>query len=239
MAILDPTLAILDETDSGLDIDALRIVASGVNSLRTPERAMIIVTHYQRLASITSSRTSFTCWSRGGSCSRGRISRSSSRRRATPGWRRSRPRRRSPSRSRDGSRRGRDPHDQSRALARRGVPREALAARSPLAGRDSPGRHGPIPRMGFPTVHDEAWRETNVAPIRKVPFELAPDEESPGQRLTPLSRRGRSARLHQRPVFPSALLVRTSARWPRSGQPEGRSGPGPGVRGAASREEHA
>ena len=49
MAILDPTLAILDETDSGLDIDALRTVASGVNSLRTPERAMIVVTHYQRL----------------------------------------------------------------------------------------------------------------------------------------------------------------------------------------------
>src|SRR6266536_2856738 len=49
MAILDPTLAILDETDSGLDIDALRIVASGVNSLRRPERAMIVVTHYQRL----------------------------------------------------------------------------------------------------------------------------------------------------------------------------------------------
>jgi Fe-S cluster assembly ATP-binding protein len=49
MAILDPTLAVLDETDSGLDIDALRIVAAGVNSLRTPERAMIVVTHYQRL----------------------------------------------------------------------------------------------------------------------------------------------------------------------------------------------
>jgi Fe-S cluster assembly ATP-binding protein len=49
MAVLDPTLAVLDETDSGLDIDALRIVASGVNSLRSPERAMIVVTHYQRL----------------------------------------------------------------------------------------------------------------------------------------------------------------------------------------------
>ena len=49
MAILDPTLAILDETDSGLDIDALRTVASGVNSLRSPDRAMIVVTHYQRL----------------------------------------------------------------------------------------------------------------------------------------------------------------------------------------------
>ena len=49
MAILEPKLAILDETDSGLDIDALRIVANGVNSLRSPERAMILVTHYQRL----------------------------------------------------------------------------------------------------------------------------------------------------------------------------------------------
>jgi Fe-S cluster assembly ATP-binding protein len=49
MAILEPTLAILDETDSGLDIDALRTVADGVNRLRSPERAMIVVTHYQRL----------------------------------------------------------------------------------------------------------------------------------------------------------------------------------------------
>ncbi len=49
MSILDPKLAILDETDSGLDIDALRIVAEGVNSLRTPSRSMIVITHYQRL----------------------------------------------------------------------------------------------------------------------------------------------------------------------------------------------
>jgi Fe-S cluster assembly ATP-binding protein len=49
MAILEPALAILDETDSGLDIDALRIVAAGVNRLRNPERAMVVVTHYQRL----------------------------------------------------------------------------------------------------------------------------------------------------------------------------------------------
>ncbi len=49
MAVLDPKLAILDETDSGLDIDALRIVANGVNSLRNADRAFIIVTHYQRL----------------------------------------------------------------------------------------------------------------------------------------------------------------------------------------------
>jgi Fe-S cluster assembly ATP-binding protein len=49
MAILEPKLAILDETDSGLDIDALRIVANGVNALRTSERAILAVTHYQRL----------------------------------------------------------------------------------------------------------------------------------------------------------------------------------------------
>ena len=49
MAVLDPKLAILDETDSGLDIDALRIVADGVNALRGPERAFLVITHYQRL----------------------------------------------------------------------------------------------------------------------------------------------------------------------------------------------
>ncbi len=49
MAVLEPKLAILDETDSGLDIDALRTVAGGVNALRSPERSMIVVTHYQRL----------------------------------------------------------------------------------------------------------------------------------------------------------------------------------------------
>ena len=49
MLVLEPKLAILDETDSGLDIDALKIVAAGVNSLRSPERAVVLVTHYQRL----------------------------------------------------------------------------------------------------------------------------------------------------------------------------------------------
>jgi Fe-S cluster assembly ATP-binding protein len=49
MAVLEPTLAILDETDSGLDIDALKIVSHGVNALRHPDRAIVVVTHYQRL----------------------------------------------------------------------------------------------------------------------------------------------------------------------------------------------
>jgi Fe-S cluster assembly ATP-binding protein len=51
MAVLEPKLAILDETDSGLDIDSLRVVAKGIEGLRSPERAMILVTHYQRLLS--------------------------------------------------------------------------------------------------------------------------------------------------------------------------------------------
>ena len=49
MSLLDPSLCVLDETDSGLDIDALRIVAEGVNALRGPDRAMLVITHYQRL----------------------------------------------------------------------------------------------------------------------------------------------------------------------------------------------
>src|SRR5213079_2479097 len=49
MAVLDPKLAILDETDSGLDIDALRVVSDGVNALRSKERGILVITHYQRL----------------------------------------------------------------------------------------------------------------------------------------------------------------------------------------------
>src|SRR5262249_44224163 len=49
MAVLEPKLCVLDETDSGLDIDALRVVAEGVNALRSPERSMVLITHYQRL----------------------------------------------------------------------------------------------------------------------------------------------------------------------------------------------
>ena len=49
MAMLEPTLAVLDETDSGLDVDALKIVANGVNALRSPDRAIVLITHYQRL----------------------------------------------------------------------------------------------------------------------------------------------------------------------------------------------
>ena len=51
MALLEPSLCVLDETDSGLDIDAVRIVSDGVNALRSPERSMLVITHYQRLLS--------------------------------------------------------------------------------------------------------------------------------------------------------------------------------------------
>ena len=53
MSVLEPRLAVLDETDSGLDVDALRIVADGINALRGPERAMVLITHYQRLLNYT------------------------------------------------------------------------------------------------------------------------------------------------------------------------------------------
>ena len=49
MALLEPSLCVMDETDSGLDIDALRVVADGVNALKSPERGIIVITHYQRL----------------------------------------------------------------------------------------------------------------------------------------------------------------------------------------------
>jgi Fe-S cluster assembly ATP-binding protein len=49
LAVLEPKLAVLDETDSGLDIDALKVVAKGVNAMRSPDRAFVVVTHYQRL----------------------------------------------------------------------------------------------------------------------------------------------------------------------------------------------
>ncbi len=53
MAMLEPRLTVLDETDSGLDVDALRIVANGINALRGPDRAMVLITHYQRLLNYT------------------------------------------------------------------------------------------------------------------------------------------------------------------------------------------
>ena len=69
MAMLEPRLAVLDETDSGLDIDALRAVAEGVNALRDPERGIVLVTHYQR-CSTTSNPTLYMSCPKGGSSAR-------------------------------------------------------------------------------------------------------------------------------------------------------------------------
>jgi Fe-S cluster assembly ATP-binding protein len=84
MTMLEPRLAILDETDSGLDIDALRIVADGVNRLRSPERSMIVITHYQRLLDYIVPDVVHVCrraaWSRPAA----RSSRSNSKRAAMP-----------------------------------------------------------------------------------------------------------------------------------------------------------
>ena len=79
MAMLEPSLAILDETDSGLDIDALRAVAEGVNTLRSPDRAIVLVTHYQRLLDYVEPDQVHVL-------SEGRIVRSSSRKKATTGY---------------------------------------------------------------------------------------------------------------------------------------------------------
>ena len=101
MALLEPTLAVLDETDSGLDIDALRIVAGGVNALRGPERAMLVITHYQRLLDYIV--PDFVHVLADGRIVRAaaRSWRSSSRRRATAGSRRSRAGERAPTTARD------------------------------------------------------------------------------------------------------------------------------------------
>src|SRR5579872_6860096 len=101
MAVLEPRLAILDETDSGLDIDALRVVAGGVNALRSPERGMIVVTHYQRLLNYIVPDFVHVLSQGRIVKSGGRNWRCSSKRAATPAWASKRTKRRS--RAYDGS----------------------------------------------------------------------------------------------------------------------------------------
>ena len=194
MAMLDPTLAILDETDSGLDIDALRIVASGVNSLRTPERSMIVVTHYQRLLNYIVPDFLHVLVEGRIALVRGQGARARARG--------------------EGLRLAREGAAREDA-ARPGLVMEAVAEETRTTGLErslgdayrekrSPGdprwlaeiRRAGMDRfrdMGFPTVHDEAWRYTNVAPIRKVPFELAVDRRRPVNALTPPLSRGERA----------------------------------------------
>ena len=161
MAVLEPTLAILDETDSGLDIDALKIVADGVNALRSPDRAIIVVTHYQRLLNyivpdfvhvLTDGRIvrsggkelALELEAEGLRLDRGRSGGSAEREHDEPGRRT----------SRDA---GGAPFEAFRARA--GVRRRTGSRRAREAAFDR------FVERGFPTTRDEEWRFTNVAPI--------------------------------------------------------------------------
>ena len=230
MALLDPTLAILDETDSGLDIDALRIVAGGVNQLRSPERSMIVVTHYQRLLNYIVPDFLHVLVE-------GRIARSGGKELALEleekgyAWLEKEP---------------------PASAARPGLVMEAVAedrARPALRSLGEAYREKRAPG-------DPGW----LAEIRRVGFERfrelgfpTPTTRPGGTRASGRSGRCRSSwrrrgvagqRPHPSPLagkrafssssstagIPERSPLRTSARRPRSGQPEGRSGPGPGVR---------
>jgi Fe-S cluster assembly ATP-binding protein len=86
MAVLEPALAVLDETDSGLDIDALKTVADGVNAMRSPTRSTIVVTHYQRLLNYIVPISSTSCRTAASSDPARRTWRFSSKKKATAGW---------------------------------------------------------------------------------------------------------------------------------------------------------
>ena len=153
MALLEPTLAILDETDSGLDIDALKLVADGVNAMRSPERAIIVVTHYQRLLDYIVPDFVHVL-------SDGRIVKSGGKELALElekkgyGW--------------IDARSGRSVTTMTQVaeklqpwLARSSAGRRAAA----LAAGPARPRRRRFAALGFPTVRDEEWRFTNVAPI--------------------------------------------------------------------------
>ena len=161
MLVLEPTLAILDETDSGLDIDALKVVAGGVNSLRSPQRACVLVTHYQRLLEYVVPDFVHVLV-------RGRIAQQ----------RRQEPRARArAARLRLGRRRGR--------LTRMSAARPP-ASREDYRGRDAAAfaaRRGGAPprrarraraRTGLPTTRDENWKYANLRALERLRFVPAP-----------------------------------------------------------------
>ena len=218
MAVLEPTLAILDETDSGLDIDALRIVADGVNALRAPERAMIVVTHYQRLLNyivpdfvhvLVDGRIVELGRQGAGARARGeglRLAREGAAARRSP-------------RGLVMAAVAEDTRTTAaRALARRRVPRSArrtIPAGSPRLARR---RHRRASReLGFPTTRDEDVAVHERRADREAPFELGGRR---GVARSPPrdSRRSRVAAEGVQLVFvngryaPDALFFRTSGR---------------------------
>ena len=182
MAILDPKLAILDETDSGLDIDALRIAAAGVNALRDGARGMLVITHYQRLLDyivpdfvhvlsdgriVKSGDKELAkeleakgySWIEKGAAGDGLASREPAHDDASRAGRRA-PRR---------SRRARGARDGARGPA----------AEPAVAAEAAPGGVSAFERLGFPSTNDEEWRFTNLAPLRPDARSRSPPTRSP------------------------------------------------------------
>ena len=172
MAVLEPKLAILDETDSGLDIDALRIVAGGVNSLRSPERAMLVVTHYQRLLNYIVPDFVHVLVDGRIVRSGGKELPSSWRSEATAGRNTSRPER---GREGDGIGDCGGYRKLAGELARKfhGVCELAPGKNSPWLKRLREDAFSRFCDVGFPTTHDEDWRFTNVSAIARTEFRPA------------------------------------------------------------------
>src|SRR5947207_12251335 len=161
MLVLEPRLAILDETDSGLDVDALKLVAAGVNSLRSPERSCLLVTHYQRLLEHVVPDFVHVLV-------RGRIARSGDRTLALELERRGydwvSARRPEENMSAPLTARIAEEHVlASRALA----PPPALAARRRAA-------LAALAAQGLPTSRDENWKYANLRPLERLRFAPAP-----------------------------------------------------------------
>ena len=234
MAVLEPRLAILDEIDSGLDIDALRVVAEGVNALRRPDRAILLVTHYQRLLEyIVPDHVHVMAGGPHRPFRRAELAHELEQ----TGLRLGR---------RTRGRRGRAPEVRATVNAAETSLRRRLRARR----RASPpwladARRAALARfqaLGLPTARHEDWRFTSLAAHRRHPLRARPGGRRPTARRR-CSRRGAAAgsaaaRLRQRPARPGALDARRPAarrdpREPRRGAPRA-TGPGPSPTSAGS-----
>ena len=208
MTLLEPKLAILDETDSGLDIDALKIVAKGVNAMRSPDRATIVVTHYQRLLDYIIPDYVHVL-SGGRIVKSGRQGAGAGAR--VEGLRLDRDRRRA------------GPGIAMTQLAEKLHPWVASAGQLEVrdgCGTSGSGRAATFSSLGFPTVRDEEWRFTNVAPITGGDFSWpAPRRDSRGARRRAAVRgeRDASCRRRERPVLAGAVTRRRVAAWRRRG----------------------
>ena len=193
MAMLEPKLAVLDETDSGLDIDALRIVADGVNALRGPDRAMLVITHYQRLLDyIVPDRVHVLV-----DGSHREVRRQEPRPRTRGEGLRLDPgrafRRRSRERLRSRTMATAIPFPEHRERAHAAL-QERLPEAPPWAAALRTGALDRVRELGFPTTRDEDWKYTSVRSVVDVDWGVeggTPPESAPlvlpgfrGPRLT-------------------------------------------------------